>query len=65
MLVEGDVRGKQRKLVVFPNRNAFYYVLDRVTGEYVRAKPFAKQTWAEGLNDSGRPTVLPGTLCRP
>jgi alcohol dehydrogenase (cytochrome c) len=43
------------------NRNAFYYVLDRSTGEFVAGRPYAKQTWAKGLDDSGRPIVIPGT----
>ncbi len=62
VLVDGEVRGQKRKLVVFPNRNAFYYVLDRVTGEYLLGKPYAKQTWAKGLDDSGRPIRIPGTF---
>ena len=62
VLVDGEVRGQQRKLVVFPNRNAFYYVLDRVTGEFLLGKPYAKQTWAKGLDDNGRPIREPNTF---
>jgi alcohol dehydrogenase (cytochrome c) len=62
VLVEADVRGRKRKLVLFPNRNAFYYVLDRETGEFLLGKPYAKQTWAKGLDDSGRPIRLPNTF---
>jgi alcohol dehydrogenase (cytochrome c) len=61
VLVDDEVRGKKRKLVLFPNRNAFYYVLDRITGEFLLGKPYAKQTWAKGLDDSGRPVRLPNT----
>lgn len=61
VLVDGEVRGQKRKLVLFPNRNAFYYVLDRVTGEFLLGKPFAKQTWAKGLDDNGRPIRVPNT----
>jgi alcohol dehydrogenase (cytochrome c) len=61
LLVDAEFRGKQRKLVVFPNRNAFYYVLDRVTGQFLLGKPYAKQTWASGLDDKGRPIRLPAT----
>ena len=42
-------------------RNAFYYVLDRETGEFLTGQPFAKQTWAKGLDAKGRPIVLPNT----
>ena len=55
MLVDGMVRGQARKLVAFANRNAFYYLLDRTTGEFISAKPYAKFTWTKGIDDSGRP----------
>jgi alcohol dehydrogenase (cytochrome c) len=61
VLVDGEVRGQRRKLVLFANRNAFYYVLDRQTGQFLVGKQFAKQTWAKGLDDSGRPIRLPNT----
>jgi alcohol dehydrogenase (cytochrome c) len=61
ILVEGVVKGQKRKLVVQANRNAFYYVLDRVTGEYLSGTQFAKQTWAEGLDAKGRPIRKPDT----
>ncbi|MCC6589015.1 MAG: PQQ-dependent dehydrogenase, methanol/ethanol family [Bryobacterales bacterium] len=60
LLVDAPVRGQMRKLVVTPNRNAFYYVLDRVTGEFITGRPYAKQTWAKGLDDKGRPVLIPG-----
>ena len=59
VLVEADVRGAKRRLVVFPNRNGFYYVLDRRTGEFLAGKPYVKQTWAKELDDSGRPILQP------
>jgi alcohol dehydrogenase (cytochrome c) len=61
VLVDGELRGSKRNLVVFANRNTFYYVLDRMTGEFLSGKSFAKQTWAKGLNDQGRPMPLPNT----
>lgn len=62
VLVEGEVRGEKRKLVLFPNRNAFYYVIDRASGKFLLGKPYAKQTWAKGLDDSGKPIRIPGTF---
>ncbi|MCX6598724.1 MAG: PQQ-dependent dehydrogenase, methanol/ethanol family [Acidobacteria bacterium] len=61
VLVNANVAGQPRKLVVFPNRNAFFYVLDRVTGQFITGKPYAKQTWAKGLDDSGRPVRVPAS----
>lgn len=61
MLVDAQVRGRARKLIVNPNRNAFYYALDRTSGEFLAGQAYAKQTWAKGLDDRGRPIVIPGT----
>lgn len=61
VLVDLDYRGRARKLVVMANRNAFYYVLDRETGEFLHGQEYSKQTWAAGLDDNGRPIVLPDT----
>jgi alcohol dehydrogenase (cytochrome c) len=54
------VGGKPRKLVAMANRNAFYYLLDRVTGEFLLGKEYAHQTWASGIDGKGRPIQLPG-----
>src|SRR5204863_3201800 len=51
---------KPRKLLAMANRNAFYYLLDRVTGEFLSGTPYAKQTWAKGLDAKGRPIMFPG-----
>ncbi|PWU01937.1 MAG: PQQ-dependent dehydrogenase, methanol/ethanol family [Terriglobia bacterium] len=61
VLAEGIVRGEKRKLVLFGNRNAFYYVLDRVGGKFLAGRAYAKQNWAKGLDDSGRPILAGDT----
>ena len=61
MLVDAEFRGRQRKLLVQGNRNGFFYVLDRLTGELLMAEPFVKNlTWASGIGPDGRPKLLPG-----
>jgi alcohol dehydrogenase (cytochrome c) len=59
VLVDAVFRGRPRKLALFGNRNGFYYILDRRTGEFLLAKQFATQTWAKGLDDHGRPIPNP------
>jgi alcohol dehydrogenase (cytochrome c) len=59
VLFEAEVRGTRRKLVAVANRNAFFYVLDRTSGEFITARAYARQTWAKGLDDRGRPMLLP------
>ena len=37
-------------------KNAFFYVLDRGTGEFISATPYAQMTWATGVDPkTGRP----------
>ena len=59
VLIDADYEGRARRLVAVANRNAFYYLLDRETGEFLLGTPYSKQTWAAGLDASGRPIVLP------
>ena len=59
VLFNGEIGGRQRKLVTIANRNAFYYVLDRSTGEFLAGRAYAKQTWAHGLDARGRPIRAP------
>jgi alcohol dehydrogenase (cytochrome c) len=61
VLTDVQIRGANRKAILWGNRNGFYYVLDRVSGEFLLGKAFVKQTWAKGLDDKGRPIVIPGT----
>ena len=60
VLANTAIRGQEHQVILFANRNAFYYVLDRTTGEFLHGSTFAKQSWARGLDDQGRPAVLPG-----
>ncbi len=47
------------KVMLWANRNGFYYVLDRATGRFLTGLPFVSLNWAEGLDDSGRPVETP------
>jgi alcohol dehydrogenase (cytochrome c) len=58
VLAEVRIGGKPRKVVMVANRNGFFYVLDRVTGELLIGKPFTSTTWARELDAKGRPIVL-------
>jgi alcohol dehydrogenase (cytochrome c) len=62
VLFDDTINGQPRKLLAVANRNAFYYVIDRETGQFVNGAPYAKQTWAEGLDAKGRPILKPGNL---
>jgi alcohol dehydrogenase (cytochrome c) len=59
ILFDATINGKRRKIVAQADRNAFYYVLDRVTGEFITGKAYANETWTKGLDAKGRPIELP------
>ena len=60
ILADINYEGRQRKVMMWANRNAFYYTLDRETGKFLVGKPYASQTWAQGLDVNGRPIRVPG-----
>ncbi len=60
VLVDLELDGEMRKLMLWANRNAFYYVLDRVDGKFISGKAFSYQNWAEGLDEAGRPMKIKG-----
>jgi alcohol dehydrogenase (cytochrome c) len=51
--------GKPRKVMLWSNRNGFFYVLDRTTGKFLLGKAFVKQNWNIGFNENGRPIKAP------
>lgn len=61
VLIDIPWKGQARKVLLHANRNGFFYVVDRVTGEFLRATPFVdKLDWAKGVDDKGRPIEVPG-----
>src|SRR5881396_252106 len=58
VLADRRTRAGTEKRVLWANRNGFYYVLDRVSGKYLNAAPFVRQTWTDSLDPQGRPKPL-------
>jgi alcohol dehydrogenase (cytochrome c) len=72
VLADLDWKGTPRKVMLWANRNGFFYVLDRLTGKFLSAKAFVRQNWNLGFEESGRPIKAPrarpsaeGTLIEP
>jgi quinohemoprotein ethanol dehydrogenase len=60
LLTELTINGRMRRVLMQPNKNGFFYVLDRETGEFISAQPFARVTWATAIDSrSGRPIESP------
>ena len=58
ILADLTIAGRQRKVIMQANKNAFYYVIDRLTGQFISAGPFSHVTWAKGIDqNTGRPIV--------
>ena len=60
LVVDAVWQGQARKLLLQANRNGFFYVLDRVNGKVLLARPFVKKvTWATAIGSDGRPVLAP------
>jgi len=63
VLADLTINGRPRKVIMQANKNAFYYVIDRLTGQFISAGPFSRVTWSKGIDPkTGRPIVNPEAL---
>lgn len=60
IIADIPIKGVLRRVLCIPDRNGFYYVLDRATGEYLVGVPFVEENWAQGLDSKGRPILTSG-----
>ncbi|HEY6986872.1 MAG TPA: acido-empty-quinoprotein group A [Bryobacteraceae bacterium] len=60
VLVDGEIDGKPRKLLLQASRNGYFFVLDRTNGQHILTKPFIDTlNWTKGLNAKGQPIPDP------
>jgi PQQ-dependent dehydrogenase (methanol/ethanol family) len=50
LLLDLTIDGQRRKVLVHPDRNGYVYVMDRVTGEVLSAKPFVYINSSTGVD---------------
>jgi alcohol dehydrogenase (cytochrome c) len=70
ILADMPFNGRTRKVVMTAERNGYFFVLDRVTGEHLVTGKFGlHNNWALGLDEKGRPkrdpskdATIPGSL---
>jgi alcohol dehydrogenase (cytochrome c) len=70
ILADVPFNGRTRKVVMTAERNGYFFVLDRVTGEHLVTGKFGlHNNWALGLDEKGRPkrdpskdATIPGSL---
>jgi len=59
-LADLRIGGRTRKVILQAPKNGFFYVIDRITGQFVSGVPFTATNWATGLDPlSGRPIESP------
>jgi alcohol dehydrogenase (cytochrome c) len=64
VLVDTNYKGARARLLLHADRNGFFYVLDRTTGEVLLAKPFLRRVdWAKGIGRDGKPDVVDPRGC--
>lgn len=60
ILAELNIDGRLRKVIMQAPKNGFFYVLDRVSGEFISGKNFVPVSWASHIDQkTGRPVINP------
>ena len=58
-LVDVERDGQTREAIVQPNRNGYFYILDRSDGSFIAAAPYVEDVnWAT-IDENGRPVINP------
>ena len=55
LLATLTIGGQTRRVLMQPNKNGFFYVLDREKGSLISATPLTDINWATGVDSNGRP----------
>jgi alcohol dehydrogenase (cytochrome c) len=55
IIVDLDMGGRKRKIIVHPTKNGFAYEYDAASGKFLRAFPFSSTNWAKGIDADGKP----------
>ena len=59
VLADLNWNGMPKKVMMWANRNGYFYVLDRTSGECLVAKPYVRVNWSSGLDENCRPIITP------
>ena len=59
ILADLEIEGETRKVLMQAPKNGFFYVIDRVSGEFISAKNYVPMNWASHVDpETGRPVEL-------
>jgi quinohemoprotein ethanol dehydrogenase len=60
ILADLTIEGAERKVLMQAPKNGFFYVIDRVTGEFISAEAYVPLNWATHVDpETGRPVEVP------
>ena len=59
LLADLEIDGQLRPVIMQAPKNGFFYVIDRVTGEFISAEAYGRVNWASGIDANGRPIERP------
>ena len=66
VLADLNWNGMPKKVMMWANRNGYFYVLDRTSGECLVAKPYVRVNWSSGwMKTAGRLSRRSQTACQP
>jgi quinohemoprotein ethanol dehydrogenase len=57
ILADLTINGRQRKVLMQAPKNGIFYVLDRVTGQFISGQAYTQVNWTHGFDESGRPMI--------
>ena len=55
IIVDMDVAGHKRQVIIHPTKNGFTYVYDRETGKFLHSFPYSAPNWNKGIDEKGNP----------
>jgi quinohemoprotein ethanol dehydrogenase len=59
LLADVRINNRNRKVIMQANKNGYFYVIDRVNGEFISAGEMSLISWARGMDAKGRPLINP------
>ena len=65
-LADLRINGRNRKVLMHAPKNGFFFVIDRVNGQFISAEPWVTVSWALGIDQkTGKPIVNPAARSGP
>jgi len=57
ILADLTTDGRPRKVLMQASKDGIFYVLDRITGQFISGQAYTRVNWTHGFDESGRPMI--------